>query len=195
MNALTELPGFVTFKDAHLVRGKPSTKIIRACQRSQWNPDSQSSQFPDPREFDANALFLAIELEDAGTVLDEVPLTEIKEVWDVFIGTVVALATAEHVFQFEVRISAPLHRLPLIRSQHRDLHENNICITVGQPSVLAPSIDHQRYGLSGLKVTLLDYGLSRAKLENGDDVYCDLEEDLEVFRGSPGYSQFDTYRR
>lgn len=51
------------------------------------------------------------------------------------------------------------------------------------------------FGRSGLEVTLIDYGLSRAKLPNGDIAYCDLEEDLAVFCGEDGNSQYDTYRR
>lgn len=105
MNALTEFPGFVKFKEAHLVRGKPSNAIIRACHSSRWNPSTQSSEFPDPNDFKASSLFLAIELQDAGRVLDETPLTRIDEVWDVLLGIVVALAHAEYSLKFEVSIS------------------------------------------------------------------------------------------
>ena len=104
MNALTESPGFVTFKEAHLVRGKPGNLVFRAYHRcTKWN--AATSLFPDPNTFSSSSLFLAIELGDAGSVLDETPLTKISQVWDVFLGVVVALAIAEHFFQFEVRIS------------------------------------------------------------------------------------------
>lgn len=103
MNALTEFPGFVTFKDAHLIQGKPCNSIIKAhdnCTR--WDPATQSSEFPHPSTFTDNSLFLAIELGDAGNVLDDVPLRTISRVWDVLIGVIIALASAEHNFQFEV---------------------------------------------------------------------------------------------
>ena len=54
---------------------------------------------------------------------------------------------------------------------------------------------NEKYGLSGFETTIIDYGLSRATLRNGDKVFNDLENDLAIFHGSPGYSQFDTYRR
>ena len=52
-----------------------------------------------------------------------------------------------------------------------------------------------KYGRSGFEVTILDYGLSRAKLPNGDIVFNDLENDLAIFQGTAGRTQFDTYRR
>ena len=57
------------------------------------------------------------------------------------------------------------------------------------------SQNYSRYGRSGLEVTILDYGLSRATLPNGDIAYNDLENDLAVFQGAPGHAQFDIYRR
>lgn len=52
-----------------------------------------------------------------------------------------------------------------------------------------------KFGRSGLDVTILDYGLSRATLANGDRVYFDLESDLAIFAGPAGHPQFDAYRR
>jgi len=105
MNALTESPGFVEFKEAHLVKGKPCKMMIQACER--WSSTNEDSQFPDPNTFLPNTLFLAIELGDAGKVLDETPLQRIDQVWDIFIGVVVALAAAEHMFSFEVCVCDP----------------------------------------------------------------------------------------
>jgi serine/threonine-protein kinase haspin len=51
------------------------------------------------------------------------------------------------------------------------------------------------FGRSGLEVTVIDYGLSRAKLPTGEVMFYDMEEDLVIFRGEEGKSQFDTYRR
>jgi serine/threonine-protein kinase haspin len=49
-----------------------------------------------------------------------------------------------------------------------------------------------------MEVTLIDYGLSRAKIDNGDVIYNNLETDLAIFHseesGIAGI-QFDTYRR
>jgi serine/threonine-protein kinase haspin len=103
MNALTEYPGFVTFKAAHLIRGKPCASLIRArndCER--WDPKAGLSNFPNPSTFTGNSIFLAIELGDAGQVLEEVDIVNSDQLWDIFLGVVVALAAAEEMFNFEV---------------------------------------------------------------------------------------------
>jgi serine/threonine-protein kinase haspin len=80
--------------------------------------------------------------------------------------------------------------------KHRDLHENNICISRRTSTQCADDLPGSvLFGRSGLEVTLIDYGLSRAKLPNGEIAFSDLEEDLAVFCGEDGKSQFDTYRR
>ncbi|KAG0647541.1 Serine threonine-kinase haspin [Hyphodiscus hymeniophilus] len=180
MNALTEHPGFVTFKEAHLVRGKPCPAIIRAyCNCRKWSPANGTSEFPNPQFFLPNALFLVIELGDAGIVLDDVPVQNIHQLWDIFIGVIISLGCAELWFKFE----------------HRDLHESNICIKFGEPKPIDGENPSQKYGLSGIRTTIIDYGLSRATLQNDDRVYYDMDSDLAIFHGSPGHTQFDTYRR
>ena len=196
MHALTVVPGFVTFKGARLIQGKPSNDIIRAYEACpKWNPATGSSEFPHPNTATNTSLFLLIELGDAGTTLDDAQLMTIQEVWDILIGVIVALTLAEINFKFEVGLPAIHGRKVLTILQHRDLHENNICILVGQCTAIAPSTQRNVYGSSGYKITLLDYGLSRATLENGDEVFYDLENDLGVFRGRSGHAQYDTYRR
>lgn len=104
MNALTVVPGFVTFKDAHLVQG-----IIPRCINKAYgnhlkklNRRGGDSYFPHPNTYDEETMFLAIELGDAGTVLDEYQLDTPGELWDVFIGVTIALARAEATNEFEV---------------------------------------------------------------------------------------------
>lgn len=91
----------------------------------------------------------------------------------------------------------------LTKTQHRDLHENNICVLANTipPRKRFPNAD---YGRSGLTVTLIDYGLSRAKLTRKfsanestieEVAFKDLELDLEVFQGPKGQMQFETYRQ
>ena len=55
-----------------------------------------------------------------------------------------------------------------------------------------------KFGFSDYSITIIDYGLSRAKLENGDIVFQDLENDLALFQSSgSGLAgmQYDNYRR
>lgn len=82
----------------------------------------------------------------------------------------------------------------MVYSQHRDMHENNICVLTHTRSK-AFSEDDPIYGRSGLEVTLIDYGLSRARLPDETITYKDLEADLEIFRGKRWHRQFETYRQ
>jgi len=96
--------------------------------------------------------------------------------------------------------SKSLFHLPsLTPSKHRDLHENNVCIAQsesGPPTLRrTDSKTPLRFGFSNFEVTLIDYGLSRAKLADNTVVYLDLEQDLSLFHGDDGKQQFDTYRR
>lgn len=83
--------------------------------------------------------------------------------------------------------------------QHRDLHENNICVAERKPTQLHKNADPKiKFGFSGLEVALIDYGLSRAKLRNGGIAYNHLDDDMSLFHGKesgPEKMQFDIYRR
>ncbi|CZR67183.1 uncharacterized protein PAC_17082 [Phialocephala subalpina] len=239
MNALTEHPGFVTFKGAHLVQGQTPRCLITAWHEHQeglkkyaeesakrdvqghaelpseedveengedgddeggeqdgkpvvgGEVDEEAYHFLDPKTYQEEDIFLIIELGDAGDPLNDCELTTVEEFYDIFIGTTIALARAELTNGFE----------------HRDLHENNICIKLkddfvendpNRPKNCISSLLRLKYGFSGLEITIIDYGLSRAELVNGEIMFKDLEQDLEVFKGvDDGIAgiQYDTYRR
>lgn len=105
MNALTTVPGFVTFKDAHLVQGMIPRCIRKAFARYEdaLKEIGQESYFPSPPSDEIEAWFLVVELGDAGHVLDECELDSVEKFWDVFIGVAIALARAEIIHHFEVR--------------------------------------------------------------------------------------------
>ncbi|QSZ31371.1 hypothetical protein DSL72_000936 [Monilinia vaccinii-corymbosi] len=204
MNALTEIPGFVKFKDAHIVEGKPPAAFVKAYE-GHLNAGGES-YFPHPNKISKHAVFLAIELGDAGHVLEKYSIQNIDQIWDIFLGVVIALARAEIEYEFE----------------HRDLHENNICILEHPPpshsnpkpkpksnaeDLTSPST--HKFGNSGLEITILDYGLSRATIHptptptnpspKPETVSYDLESDPAVFSSFETSTiagiQFDTYRR
>jgi serine/threonine-protein kinase haspin len=196
MNIMTEVPGFVLFKEAHLLKGKPSDAIISAWD--EYNSQStEGSFFPHPSSYSNRSVFLVVELGDAGEVLEHFEVNSIEKLWDIFLGVVMALSRAENFAEFEVSYnSIKCNLFVLIKPKHRDLHENNICISTRERSKGSHSLPEAiKFGRSDLEVTLIDYGLSRAKMPNGDVVFFDLETDLEVFRGEDGKAQFDTYRR
>ncbi|PBP26688.1 hypothetical protein BUE80_DR002351, partial [Diplocarpon rosae] len=210
MNVLAEVPGFVGFKDAHLIKGRFAPALHAAYikylgeniedddeendndehdeeeedEEEEGEEEESKSYFPDPEMFTDESTFLVLELADAGTVLDECEVTTINQVWDLLLGVIMALSRAEVICEFE----------------HRDLHENNICVRqkYTMPTRNLSLDGDLKYGFSGYAVTIIDYGLSRAKVQNGDIVFQDLEKDLSLFHGESGGThgmQFDNYRR
>lgn len=82
--------------------------------------------------------------------------------------------------------------------QHRDLHEGNLCIRqVTAPRDADASQPDVRFGRSGLDITILDYGLSRAEDPHAPDVSpvaYDLEKDLSIFTSTHA-AQCAVYRQ
>ena len=83
--------------------------------------------------------------------------------------------------------------------QHRDLHEGNLCIRrAGDPVPPGGRDRSSHFGFSGLEITILDYGLSRAcedyESEDSVPVAYDLERDLSLF-ASEHAAQCEVYRR
>lgn len=81
--------------------------------------------------------------------------------------------------------------------QHRDLHEGNICVR--QTRLPKPKIDKSscQFGYSGIDVTILDYGLSRAEdadAVNAAPIANDLERDLSLFTSTHA-KQCKVYRQ
>jgi serine/threonine-protein kinase haspin len=108
MNEMTEVPGFVAFKGAHLIQGIPSKQIERA--RSNFSAQrakdgEEPSLFPDSSDYTENSIFLAIELGDAGDVLETFPITDRHQFWSILLGVIMALSRAETVAEFEASLS------------------------------------------------------------------------------------------
>jgi serine/threonine-protein kinase haspin len=106
MNALTVVPGFVRFKDAHLVQGTPPDAVARAFEKFQkekkGKKKAEASWFPLPSSYIEESAFLVIELGDAGLALENIKIKDLDQVWDVFIGVVMALSRGEVANEFEV---------------------------------------------------------------------------------------------
>ncbi|KAL1870524.1 hypothetical protein VTK73DRAFT_2598 [Phialemonium thermophilum] len=172
---LADVPGFVVYKERYIVQGKASKTLLKTHQafhRKAKRKDPDRLQFyPSPNRYLDGTRFLVVELGDAGTALEDFELRSADQLWDIFFHTAIALARAEDLVKFE----------------HRDLHEGNLCIrVVGDPQNASDRGLHQ-FGHSGLDITILDYGLSRAQdmQENSGDKYAavayDLERDLSIF--------------
>lgn len=191
METMSQVPGFVEFRSAEVLIGelpKPLKQEYRAYKaRCKSNKGSFCEvQYPD------NQAWVFIEMGDAGTELEDALLPEpeettilekdgkdqwmlrVQDIRDVFWGVAEALANGEEAQEFE----------------HRDMHFSNICIQHKQIRedngyLLIPSN-------TNIEVTLIDYTLSRATLQNGV-VVCNRMTDQAIFSGQDDL-QFDVYR-
>lgn len=183
---LAHVPGFVVYKERYIVRGRcpANSALLRTHQefqrRAKKRDPNRLQFYPSPSRYLDETRFLVVELGDAGTALEDWRLETLDELWDVFLLVTLALARAEVQVRFE----------------HRDLHEGNLCIRrVGPRSSPSerPGDRRRRFGFSGLDVTILDYGLSRAS--KGKTVVApDLSRDPALF-ASTHAPQCAVYRR
>lgn len=181
---VADIPGFVVYKERYIVQGKACRELLETHQtfhKKVKRQDPGRLQFyPSPSRYLDDTKFLVVELGDAGTALEDFELVTADQLWDIFFHVTIALARAEARIEFE----------------HRDLHEGNLCIRkVGEP---IPKEERDRtgyFGFSGLEITILDYGLSRAQADyDSDPVAYDLERDLSIFT-SEHAAQCRVYRQ
>ncbi|KAF7546882.1 hypothetical protein G7046_g9172 [Stylonectria norvegica] len=182
---LADIPGFVVYKERYVVQGKTTPQLLethQAFQKRMKRQDPDRAQFyPSPSRYLDGTRFLVVELGDAGKALEDWELVSESQLWDIFFLEAIALARAEDLVMFE----------------HRDLHEGNVCIKqIKPPREMGPR-SQGFFGYSGLDITILDYGLSRAEDLDTDDatpVAFDLEKDLSVFTSTHA-SQCKVYRQ
>ncbi|KAH6998593.1 hypothetical protein BKA56DRAFT_665165 [Ilyonectria sp. MPI-CAGE-AT-0026] len=169
---LADIPGFVVYKERYVVQGKTTVELLETHQKFQKKmkrQDPDRAQFyPSPSRYVDGTRFLVVELGDAGKALEDWKLDTQAQLWDIFFLEAIALARAEDLAMFE----------------HRDLHEGNLCIKQRRPPREMGPRSKGFFGFSGLDITILDYGLSRAEDLSIDDVApvaFDLEKDLSLF--------------
>lgn len=191
MDLMADIPGYLVFRDMHLISGKPPDSVVAAWEAHDWgvsllddegeetNEGEANSTFPHPAKYNKEAVFLVLELGDAGTDVEHYVTKTSAELWDIFLGITVALATGESVCGFE----------------HRDLHEGNVCVKKVRPARPLPEDSTHKFGYSGLEVIILDYTLSRAEnIHTGEILAFNLEENQELFYESD-MLQHQMYRR
>ncbi|PTB67326.1 hypothetical protein BBK36DRAFT_1115721 [Trichoderma citrinoviride] len=169
---LSDIPGFAVYKERYIVQGKTTRELLethQAVQKKMKREDPGRAQYyPSPSRYLDDTKFLVVELGDAGKSLENWELDSADQLWDIFLLEAIALARAEEVAMFE----------------HRDLHEGNLCIKQARPPRKRPPTAEGFFGYSGLEITILDYGLSRAEDLSNDDaapIVYDLERDLSLF--------------
>lgn len=169
---LADVPGFVVYKERYLVQGKTSRALLETHQvfqrRMKRKDPGRAQYYPSPSRYLDDTKFLVVELGDAGVALEDWQLKSESQLWDIFFLEAIALARAEEIAMFE----------------HRDLHEGNICIRQARPPTERKSEPGGHFGYSGLDITILDYGLSRAEnlsIDFAKPIAYDLERDLSLF--------------
>ncbi|KAI4724492.1 hypothetical protein E4T49_07766 [Aureobasidium sp. EXF-10728] len=195
MQRMTCTPGFTNFREICVLQGRPGDAFAAAW--SSWN-DSQEAKgkevsvFPDPSKkasYSEDQLWAVIEMQDAGTDLENTKVANVWLAWDIFWGVVLALGKGEEAARFE----------------HRDLHMGNICVSGLNNTAhcreadYVPASSSKKLDFTGIETTLIDYTISRAEmgiLEDEEDVaYLDLERDLALFEGDAEEEyQYEIYR-
>jgi Haspin like kinase domain len=106
MDMMAEIPGFLEFKGAHIIEGRPPRAI-----RGAYDAHAAKSEsfFPKPSSYHKDQLFLALELGDAGTDIEHFTITTISQIWDIFFGIIIALSHGEELASFEVSASSCDH--------------------------------------------------------------------------------------
>lgn len=200
LQRMTPVPGFTNFREVRVLQGRPGPPFVAAWKAfNKSKPRGQKSIFPDPGRkgsYDDTQLWAVIEMQDAGTDLENVVIEDIWSVWDVFWGVVLAVGKGEESMRFE----------------HRDLHLGNICIRSHSPddSLSSPSIrtTRRKLGFTGLETTIIDYTLSRADMDDTsilnpsssapsepDVAFLNLELDPAIFEGDATEEyQYEIYR-
>ena len=191
------LRGFVEFRSARVLQGNLPDQLREL--NKEWLEAHNEDPDKLPRSWPSEQFWLFIEMSDAGTDLETVLkdgfpdgtfLNKLKQgsrltimqAWDIFWGTTEALARGEAMAAFE----------------HRDLHPGNICVTKrGSKNAPADDDSDETNRYTNLRVTLIDYTLSRATLDD-DYVLSNSMRDPALFRGKSEDAtearQYHTYR-
>ena len=197
LHRMTDIPGFVNFRELCILQGRPSDLFISAWH--EYNSKQRrgdKSLFPDPAKrasYSEQQLWAVLEMQDAGIDLEKVKLPTVFHVWDVFWKVAVAVAKAETECRFE----------------HRDLHLGNICVrakrTGCKPDETKVRVSSRRTGYTELEATIIDYTYSRADMSYGKGgkveeknvkvAFQDLAKDKELFLGDAAVNyQYEMYR-
>ncbi|KAF2454011.1 hypothetical protein BDY21DRAFT_381632 [Lineolata rhizophorae] len=192
LQRLSSIPGFTNFRDATVVQGRPSGAFCKAWK--EWNvarPINKKSTFPDPswkNGYEDDQLWAVVEMQNAGSDLEHVGVQSVWAAWDLFWGVACAVAKAECEAELE----------------HRDLHLGNVCVrntrdqsddALSDPEIR--EVERKRIGFTGLETTIIDYTLSRARMDDGAKglAFLDMSKDRFFFQGDGSFDyQYNIYR-
>lgn len=189
-NLVMDLKGYADVLEVAVVKGKYPKHLMKVC--NQFCHETGVSRI-HPELFSDSQLYCIIVQKNAGVDLERYELGSWTDAESIFWQTVAALAEAEERYQFE----------------HRDLHWGNIMVTdqmeeinsgdlLHKLTTVASSelslVDEMRSVLlsrSTLKVTLIDFTLSRASDPEGGVIHTRMDHP-EFYRGKGDY-RLDVY--
>jgi serine/threonine-protein kinase haspin len=162
LQALNPLHGYVQCRHVRIVSGKYPANLLDAFK--EYKATATDAVNVNPAEaYHPNQLYAVVEMDNVGTPICRLKNISAFQAFDIFWSTAIILAHAEREIEFE----------------HRDLHDANICF---KPKVWKGPIDVEqalveemttkplvRLGLSNLKLTIIDYTISRAKIGGEED--------------------------
>ena len=162
LSALSSHHGFTSLRSRHVVRGSWHSGFLDAYHAfRQAYPDLAVNPLPSQRWND-DMIYGVIEMDNAGAELEGLLRPSAFQVYDVFWQTVMLLGFVEEGLEFE----------------HRDLHMSNICykerivgngFDIDAGMLKSKAEPEEVLGLSNLKVTIIDYTMSRVKASVGKE--------------------------
>ncbi|KAL8710586.1 MAG: hypothetical protein Q9220_004810 [cf. Caloplaca sp. 1 TL-2023] len=194
-STLDQVHGFVEFRKAEVLKGRLPDSLVAA---SAACDAKHADHLPARWKATCRAkttLWLFIEMSDAGTDLETALINDLPggsflktsrdgricvsayQIRDIFWQVASAVAVAEKKLEFE----------------HRDLHLNNICLTLPPTASEGGGTELWTENPS-LLVTIIDYTLSRAKPDPDNIVFNDLNQQKGLFHGE-GHPQYEVYRQ
>lgn len=175
------IEGFVDFCTAQVVHGPYPRQCINAWNR--FKDRGEECGTPDPNQPDSYApgqLWVLMQMKDAGLALDrycdlqgrkssDLPAKlNMWQTFDIFWDVVKAVVRGEEIAHFE----------------HRDLHLGNICVQhLDETTAYGPEkfnlIEYggmKKLGWTSIKVTIIDYTLSRVNMDDGSVRYNPMKD-------------------
>ncbi|ANB14580.1 protein kinase ALK2 [Sugiyamaella lignohabitans] len=207
---LMPLDGYVDVLDSTIVRGTYPQRLLEL-----WDDYDQQKRSENyrPDFFKHDQMYCIVVMANAGTDLEHFDLSSWQDAESIFWQVVQSLALAEEKFEFEHRDlhwgNVVIEEVSKGVSQTTDLL-NNLSLEDEQRNTSKRTNPKDKYGFrydedeadgeidddlyeeKELKVTLIDYTLSRAMTDDGTVVFTRLDHP-DFFRGKGDY-QFDIYR-
>lgn len=170
--------GFVKTHGIGVCRGKYSSALSKEWHR--WDR-IYTSENEAVDGYGENQLYAVFVVANGGMDLESFKPQSFREIISILLQTVVTLAVAENACEFE----------------HRDLHWGNILVQRDGSTHVGYTLNGVDISVesSGVRVTLIDFTLSRLTTMGGEAAYCDLSTDPEIFNGPKGDPQAEAYRK